>query len=264
MTNNNLTTEKRLSGNIVLVGMMGAGKTTVGRILARQLGKTFIDCDEEIQKRTGVKISHIFDVEGEEGFRQRESSVIQDLIKLDNIVLATGGGAVLKADNRDVLKRNGVVVYLKSGVHDLWQRTRHDHNRPLLQTANPRAKLQELFEQRDALYAAVADHVVHTGKQSVQTLIARLIKKLNNPVNTFTAKHNMQKLDVGLAERSYQIHIGQGVMTQAELLIKHIPNKRVAVVSNTTVAPLYLELLSNTLASNGIRVQSIILPDGEQ
>lgn len=264
MTNNNLTLEKRPSGNIVLVGMMGAGKTTVGRMLARQLGKTFIDCDEEIQKRTGVKISHIFDVEGEEGFRLRESSVIQDLTKLDNIVLATGGGAVLKSDNRDELKKNGVVIYLKSGVHDLWQRTRHDHNRPLLQTANPRAKLQELFEQRDSLYAEVADHIVHTGKQSVQTLIARLIKKLNSPVSNFSTIHNMQTLDVGLAERSYQIHIGQGLLTQPDLLLKHIPNKRVTVVSNTTVAPLYLEKLSNTLTSNGIQVQSIVLPDGEQ
>ena len=259
-----MTQNKRPSGNIILVGMMGAGKTTVGKMLARQLGKTFIDCDEEIQKRTGVKISHIFDVEGEEGFRVRESAVIHELIKLDNIILATGGGAVLKPDNRDILKKNGVVIYLKSGVHDLWQRTRHDHNRPLLQTANPRAKLQEIFEQRDSLYTAVADHIVHTGKQSVQTLIARLIKKLNTPVTDIPSIHNMQTLDLGLDERSYQIHIGQELMNQAELLLKHIPHKRAVVVSNTTVAPLYLEKLSNTLASNGIQIQSIILPDGEQ
>ncbi len=264
MTNNLMTQNKRPSGNIILVGMMGAGKTTVGKMLARQLGKTFIDCDEEIQKRTGVKISHIFDVEGEEGFRVRESAVIHELIKLDNIILATGGGAVLKPDNRDILKKNGVVIYLKSGVHDLWQRTRHDHNRPLLQTANPRAKLQEIFEQRDSLYTAVADHIVHTGKQSVQTLIARLIKKLNTPVTDIPSIHNMQTLDLGLDERSYQIHIGQELMNQAELLLKHIPHKRAVVVSNTTVAPLYLEKLSNTLASNGIQIQSIILPDGEQ
>jgi len=244
--------------------MMGAGKTTVGKMLARQLGKTFIDCDEEIQKRTGVKISHIFDVEGEEGFRQRESTVIRDLTKLDNIVLATGGGAVLKPDNRDLLKQNGVVIYLKSGINDLWQRTRNDHNRPLLQTTNPRAKLQELFEQRDSLYAGVADHIVHTGKQSVQILIARLVKKLNPPESQLSPKHNMQTLNVGLAERSYQIHIGQDLLGNPELLIKHIPHKRVAIVSNTTVAPLYLEKLTNTLTKIGIQVQSIILPDGEQ
>jgi 3-dehydroquinate synthase len=262
MTIINFSQTKRPSGNIVLVGMMGAGKTTAGKLLAKQLGKTFIDCDEEIQKRTGVKISHIFDVEGEEGFRQRESSVIQDLVKLDNIVLATGGGAVLKQENRDALNKNGVVVYLKSGIHDLWQRTRHDHNRPLLQTANPRAKLQELFEQRDSLYIAVADHVVHTGKQSVQILIARLIKKIN--AQPISLKQNMQTLEVGLAERSYQIHIGQNLINQPELLLQHLPHKRVAIVSNTTVAPLYLDQLTEMLKSNGIQVQAIVLPDGEQ
>ncbi|KAF0205783.1 MAG: 3-dehydroquinate [Gallionellaceae bacterium] len=264
MTISNTSPEKRTSGNIVLVGMMGAGKTTVGRMLAKQLGKTFIDSDEEIQKRTGVKISHIFDVEGEEGFRQRESCVIQDLVKLDNIVLATGGGAVLKPDNRAALQANGIVIYLKSGVHDLWQRTRHDHNRPLLQTANPRARLQELFEQRDPIYSAVADHVIHTGKQSVQILIARLIKKISAQDQPRQAIHTMQTLNVGLAERSYQIHIGQNLIRRIDLLLKHIPHKRVAIVSNTTVAPLYLEGLSNTLAANGIQVQSIVLPDGEQ
>lgn len=260
----NTTEPKRASGNIVLVGMMGAGKTTVGRMLAKQLGKTFVDSDEEIQKRTGVKISHIFDVEGEEGFRQRESAVLQDLARLDNIVLATGGGAVLRPDNREVLRQNGLVIYLKSGVHDLWQRTRHDHNRPLLQTANPRAKLQELFDQRDPIYAAVADHVIHTGRQSVQVLIARLIKKIRNPEQSLPAKQTMQTLDVGLAERSYQIHIGQDLLNQPELLLKHIPHKRAVVVSNTTVAPLYLKMLTDILDGGGIQVESIILPDGEQ
>jgi 3-dehydroquinate synthase len=264
MTTANQSPEKRASGNIVLVGMMGAGKTTVGRMLAKQLGKTFIDSDEEIQKRTGVKVSHIFDVEGEEGFRQRESCVLQDLVKLDNIVLATGGGAVLKPDNREVLQKNGVVIYLKSGVHDLWQRTRHDHNRPLLQTANPRARLQELFEQRDPIYTAVADHIIHTGKQSVQILIARLIKKISFQEQTIQLIHTMQTLDVGLAERSYQIHIGQNLLGQVELLLKHIPHKRVAVVTNTTVAPLYLEQLSGALKAKGVQVQTIVLPDGEQ
>jgi 3-dehydroquinate synthase len=260
----NIAHVKRASGNIVLVGMMGAGKTTVGKILAKQLGKTFIDSDEEIQKRTGVKISHIFDVEGEEGFRQRESAVIQDLIKLDNIVLATGGGAVLKPENREALQQNGVVIYLKSGVHDLWQRTRHDHNRPLLQTANPKAKLQELFEQRDPIYTAVADHVVHTGKQSVQVLIARLIKNIYPHNQIVQEQATMQILEVGLAERSYQIFIGQNLIHQIDLILKHIPHQRVAIVSNTTVAPLYLDELCSALINNGIKIHKIILPDGEQ
>src|SRR5208283_2230178 len=113
----------------------GAGKTTIGKLLSQHLGKKFIDSDEEIQQRTGVTIPHIFDVEGEAGFRQREASVIKDLVCRDNIVLATGGGAVLCEQSRDALRGNGIVVYLKSTVHDLWQRTRHDRNRPLLQTA---------------------------------------------------------------------------------------------------------------------------------
>ena len=115
---------KRPSGNIFLVGMMGAGKTTIGKALAKQLGKTFIDSDVEIQQRTGVTIPHIFDVEGESGFRQREAIIIQDLVRRDNIILATGGGAVLSEQNCVALSANGVVVYLKSSVHDLWLRTR--------------------------------------------------------------------------------------------------------------------------------------------
>ena len=170
---------KRPSGNVFLVGMMGAGKTTVGKLLAQHSGKTFVDSDEEIQRRTGVTIPHIFDIEGEAGFRQREANVIQDLMRLNNIVLATGGGAVLNEQNRGVLCRNGIVVYLKSTVHDLWQRTRHDHNRPLLQTADPRARLRNLYEQRDPLYTQVADLIMPTGKQSVHSLVLQLQQELN-------------------------------------------------------------------------------------
>jgi shikimate kinase len=175
---------KRTSGNVVLVGMMGAGKTTVGKCLARQLGKTFIDSDDEIQRRTGVSIPHIFEVEGEEGFRRRESCVIHDLMQRNDIILATGGGAVIRPENRGEIRENGVVVYLKGSLHELWQRTRHDRNRPLLQTADPRARLQELLSQRDPLYTEVADLIVLTGKQGVQTLVSELIKKLGlSPLN---------------------------------------------------------------------------------
>jgi shikimate kinase / 3-dehydroquinate synthase len=258
------TQDKRPSGNIILVGMMGAGKTTVGKLLAKQLGKTFIDSDEEIQRRTGVTIPHIFDVEGESGFRTRESSIIQELLKQDNVVLATGGGAILSAHNRSEMKRNGVVVYLKSSVHDLWQRTRHDHNRPLLQTGNPRAKLQELHELRDPLYIEAADMVIPTGKQSVQILLERLQQKLENMQQMTGSEKSMQTLTVGLAERSYPIYIGSGLLDRVELLLQHVPRRRAFIVSNTTVAPLYLKKLSDGLIASGIQVQSIILPDGEQ
>ncbi len=161
---------------------MGAGKTTIGKLLARQMGKTFIDCDEEIQQRTGVTIPHIFDVEGESGFRQREAAVIHDIVRRDNLVLATGGGAVVSEANRAELSRNGIVVYLKSSAHDLWQRTRHDRNRPLLQTADPLAKLKELYQQRDPLYTEVADLVIHSGKQSAQHLVQKLQAELSKLV----------------------------------------------------------------------------------
>lgn len=260
------TQDKRKSGNIILVGMMGAGKTTVGKLLAKEFGKTFIDSDEEIQRRTGVTIPHIFDVEGEAGFRVRESGVIQELLKQDNIVLATGGGAILSAQNRPMMKQNGVVVYLKSSVYDLWQRTRHDHNRPLLQTDNPRAKLQELHDLRDPLYTETADIIVHTGKQSVQILLTRLQQKLKEMARAPSTgnEESMQTLSVGLAERSYLIHIGSGLLKRVELLLPHISHKRAVIVSNTTIAPLYLQQLSEGLSSNGVQVQTIILPDGEQ
>ena len=260
----NTLQDRRTSGTIILVGMMGAGKTTVGKLLAKQLGKTFIDSDEEIQRRTGVTIPHIFDVEGEAGFRMRESGVIQELLKQDNIVLATGGGAIISAQNRAMMKQNGLVVYLKSSVHDLWQRTRHDHNRPLLQTENPRARLQELHDQRDPLYMEAADMVIHTGKQSVQVLLERLQKKLEELKQMTTNENTIQTLNVGLAERSYPIHIGSDLLKRVELLLPHIPHKRTIIVSNTTVAPLYLQQLTEGLRSSGVEVQSIILPDGEQ
>lgn len=166
------------SGNLILVGMMGSGKTTVGRSLARHLGKLFVDSDEEIIKRTGVTIPHIFDVEGESGFRLRETAAIADLVERDNMVLATGGGAVLAEQNRAMLQQNGIVIYLKASVHDLWQRTRHDRNRPLLQTGDPHAKLTELCHQRDPLYQQVADIVVQSGKQSAHALMLHLVGEI--------------------------------------------------------------------------------------
>jgi shikimate kinase len=166
------------SGNLIMVGLMGSGKTTIGRALAKHLSKDFMDSDDEIQKRTGVTIPHIFDVEGEAGFRLRESAAIRDLVRHDNMVLATGGGAVLTEQNRDLLQQNGVVIYLKASVHDLWQRTRHDRNRPLLQTDDPHAKLAELFAQRDPLYRQVADIVIQSGKQSAQALMLHLVDEI--------------------------------------------------------------------------------------
>lgn len=165
-------------GNIFLVGLMGAGKTSVGKLLARRLGKTFIDCDHEIERSTGVKVAVIFEIEGEAGFRAREEKVVAELVSRQDIVLATGGGAVLSADNRKRLTMNGVVVYLRAAAADLWARTRHDKNRPLLNTADPLSRLQELYNERDPLYREVADIVVDTGDQSLSSLAHKVEAQL--------------------------------------------------------------------------------------
>ncbi len=157
---------------------MGAGKTSVGRVLATRFGKTFYDCDHEIERRTGVKIPVIFEFEGEEGFRVREAAALRDLVALDGIVLATGGGAVLLAENRSLLTANGTVVYLRASLADLWHRTRHDRNRPLLQTRDPYGKLEQLFVQRDPLYLEVATLTVDTSNQSVRSLAHMLEQRL--------------------------------------------------------------------------------------
>ena len=134
--------------NIFLVGLMGAGKTTVGRALAKKLNKRFIDSDHEIEARTGASIPLIFEIEGEASFRQREAEVIHDLTAQQGIVLATGGGAVLRKENRDALKAHGTVIYLRASVNHILQRTGRDKNRPLLQTADPRRRLEELTLER--------------------------------------------------------------------------------------------------------------------
>ena len=164
--------------NIFLVGLMGAGKTSVGKVLARRLGKVFIDSDQEIERTTGVRVPVIFEIEGEQGFRARESRMLAQLTQRTNIVLATGGGAVLSEFNRTLLAQHGTVVYLRAAPHDLWQRTKHDRNRPLLQTRDPLAKLGELFTARDPLYREIADIIIDTGNQSVSSLANRLEQKL--------------------------------------------------------------------------------------
>jgi shikimate kinase len=166
------------AGSLYLVGMMGAGKSTVGRLLARRLKLRFLDCDIEIERRCGVKIPLIFEIEGEAGFRAREAQVLAELTALKGIVLATGGGAVLAAQNRRRLAEHGTVIYLRARPEDLYSRVRHDRNRPLLATRDPLRRLRELHMERDPLYAALADLVIDSGKQSVQALARELVGTL--------------------------------------------------------------------------------------
>ncbi len=170
-----------MAGNIFFVGLMGAGKTTIGRQLAKHLNKTFYDTDHEIEKRTGVNIPLIFELEGEAGFRKREAAIIEELSQMQNIVLATGGGAILIQKNRDNLKKNGTVIYLRANVRELWQRTRNDKNRPLLQATNSKEKLEQLFAERDPCYRDVATIIVDTGGQPVGAIVHHVEQLLNNP-----------------------------------------------------------------------------------
>lgn len=169
-------------GNIFLVGLMGAGKTSVGRMLARRLNMEFFDADTEIERITGVKIPVIFEIEGESGFRAREEKMIEHLSAMQGIVLATGGGAVISDTNRQFLKSRGRVIYLRATPEDLWRRTRRDRNRPLLQTEDPLGKLRILHDQRDPLYREVADLIVDTGSQSVAHLTSRIQQMLTDMV----------------------------------------------------------------------------------
>ena len=168
----------RDESRIFLVGPMGAGKTTIGNQLAHSLNLDFIDLDQELERRTGASVSLIFDIEGESGFREREKKLIDELTLLDRTVLATGGGAVLAADNRRRLSRRGFVVYLKTPLETLVERTRYDTSRPLLHSGDPAATLGEILQAREPLYAEVADLVVDSGKLSVKQVLKMITEQL--------------------------------------------------------------------------------------
>lgn len=164
--------------NIFLVGMMGAGKTTLGKALAHRLQLDFVDTDRVLVERTGVPVATIFEIEGEAGFRKRETLAIAELCERQGCVVATGGGAILAAENRAAMRAHGTVVYLRARLENLWERTRHDSSRPLLATPDPRATLAHLLEIRDPLYKETAHLIVDTGTQSASTLVARVVAAL--------------------------------------------------------------------------------------
>jgi shikimate kinase len=164
--------------SIFLVGPMGAGKTTVGRRLAQSLGLEFFDSDEEIERRTGTTIPIIFEIEGEAGFRRREHKLLAELTGLPGLVLATGGGAVLLAENRELLRSRGTVVYLRTSVSEQMRRTRNSTHRPLLATADPEERLRQLALEREPLYEAVADITVDSPGRKVAATVAEVLDRL--------------------------------------------------------------------------------------
>jgi len=164
---------------IVFIGPMGAGKTTIGKILAKELGFDFFDSDKEIERRTGANIPWIFDVEGEAGFRDRESQAIHDLSELKNVVLATGGGAMMRPENRESVSRNGFIIYLNTSVEQQFHRTHKDKNRPLLQGDNDAFQvLSDLYEVRDPVYRSVSDMVIDTDKKSLKMIVRDIVQAI--------------------------------------------------------------------------------------
>ena len=168
----------KLVPSIFLVGLMGAGKTTVGRSLAQRTGLRFFDSDHEIERRRGQTVSEIFAQEGEAAFRELEQQVIDELTRVEGVVLATGGGAVMREPNRRALHERGTVVYLRAGPDELAHRMRNDRTRPLLRGADPRARLRELFRQRDPLYRECAHFVIETGRPSPSMLSQLVLAQL--------------------------------------------------------------------------------------
>ncbi|KPJ94847.1 MAG: shikimate kinase [Gammaproteobacteria bacterium SG8_11] len=161
--------------NLFLIGPMGAGKTTIGRQLARQLGRKFFDSDKVIEERTGASIPLIFELEQEQGFRKREKAIIDELTQYEHIVLATGGGAVLDPDNRKHLASRGHVIYLYAPIEFLLLRTSRDSNRPLLQNTDPKRKLEELMEVRDPLYREIAHTIIETDSCPIRQVVAKIL-----------------------------------------------------------------------------------------
>lgn len=169
--------------NVFLIGPMGAGKSTIGRLLAKELRYPFKDSDREIEARTGADIPWIFDVEGEEGFRLREEAMIAELAKEDGIVLATGGGVVMRESNRKALSQGGLVVYLRTSVEQQLQRTAKDRQRPLLQTPNPEQVLRDLIAKRDPLYREIADLIIDTDQRGPKVVVNTIVARFRESAN---------------------------------------------------------------------------------
>lgn len=164
--------------NIILIGPMGSGKSTIGNIMAKKLNREFQDSDHYIEDKTGVDIARIFDIEGEQGFRDRETSALSELLNQDNRVIATGGGTVMRAENQALLRSKGYIIFLDTSINQQMQRLRRDKKRPLLQTENPQERLETLLEERRPIYLELADLAVKTDRRLARKLASDIIKQL--------------------------------------------------------------------------------------
>jgi len=179
-----------LPQRLILIGPMGSGKTTVGKALAHRLGLTFVDVDEAIEARCGVEVDRIFEVEGEAGFRKRETQMIAELTLLENVVIATGGGSVLSEENRKLLQTRGTTVWLKTSVHQQLRRLAKDKRRPLLRTPDRRQRLEAMAKLRDPLYHSCADIIVQSANIAPQAMAHRAAKEILEAIGTQSGKEN--------------------------------------------------------------------------
>ena len=171
------------SNNIFLIGPMASGKTTIGRKLAKKTSKKFYDSDKEITKSTGAEIPLIFEIEGDSGFRKRETKIISKLVLLKNIVLSTGGGAILTKENRKMLVENGIVIYLKSSARNIFNRTYEDKSRPLLQGNDRLSKIEEILNERGPIYKSVANEIIETDNFVVEEIIHEILERIKKYEN---------------------------------------------------------------------------------
>ena len=197
-----------MSNNIILVGLMGAGKSTIGRSLAKRLNKDFFDSDRVIEERTGVDIATIFEIEGEQGFRDREAQVIEELCQMNDIVLATGGGGVLREENRANMKKFGHVVYLCTTAELLYSRIRYDKSRPLMQTSNPLDTLKKLLQGREPYYKEVSDLIITTGKQKATVIVRRIEEALRQKARA--EKNTQDQIAINIDKSAMNSSEGKG------------------------------------------------------
>jgi shikimate kinase/3-dehydroquinate synthase len=255
-----------LSGrSVVLVGMMGAGKTSVGKRLAAKLGLPFVDADAEIEAGAQLTISEIFERFGERYFREGERKVIARLLNAGPLVLATGGGAFMNATTRDNIARRGVSIWLKPSFDVLLARVRKKSNRPLLKTSDPEQTLRRLLEERTPTYA-LADFTIESLDSSHDAVVEAILRRLDADLDEDAklAQEPRRKVEVPLGARAYPILIGPGVLVQAGDEIARIaPGVQCAIVTDARVAPLYLDQLAASLNQAGLRSTPIVCPPGE-
>jgi shikimate kinase/3-dehydroquinate synthase len=250
--------------NIILTGFMGTGKSSVARELARLLGRKIIDVDAEIEKK-GMPITEIFKTHGEPYFRDMESTLLKELSGARQVIISTGGGIVLRAENRGLLKKIGIVICLTASPETILARTSKTTERPLLQVPDPLGTINDLLAARDACYRD-ADLMIATDGKNPREVAEEILEKLEIlPERPSSNNEEKNSIRVELAERSYEIHMGKGTLPQiGEALLRLKLGKRIAIVSNPTVFPLYGPLVFDSLKSAGFEPYTITIPDGEE